>query len=215
MVNMPNADTLPTYDDRTGPCPRCGRAANFQAFAEHRLQPPDSTQSERVVLLRCMGCRVATVVVEQLRPDDGGWVGIHWWPTPGTGQLDPGVSPAVASAYEEGMRCLAAGAPRAAAVMFRRALAEIVADKGSADARAGGTLFEQLTTTEPEGSLHPSLVEWAKETRVLVNAGADPSALASVSQLEAADLARFTRQMIEVVYEVPARILRARTLRDG
>jgi hypothetical protein len=48
-----------------------------------------------------------------------------------------------------------------------------------------------------------------------VNAGADPSALASVSQLEAADLARFTRQMVEVVYEVPARILRARTLRDG
>jgi hypothetical protein len=99
--------------------------------------------------------------------------------------------------------------------MFRRALAEMVEDKGSAGAREETTLSGQLTTIEPDGSLHPGLVEWAKETRVLVDAATDRGAVASVSQLEAADLARFTRQMIEVVYEVPARILRARTLRDG
>ena len=160
-----------------------------------------------------MGCRDSLVVIE--RWVDGEWSGVHWWPTPGSGSLDPSVPVAVASAYDEGMRALAIAAPRAAVVMFRGALAEIVGDKGSATAQAKGTLYEQLKVMDTDGTLHPSLVDWAKEIRVLGNVGAHPSSLGTVTVADASDLGHLVAQMINVLYETPARIARTRAARTA
>jgi hypothetical protein len=167
---------------------------------------------ERVTVLQCMGCRDATIVVEKVI-SVGAWTGVHWWPVPGAGTLDPAVPDAVASAYDEGSRCLAVQADRGAVVMFRGALAEIVTNKGSAAAQAKGTLFNQLDQMAQDGTLHPSLIEWAKEIRVLGNAGAHPNTLAPVSHDDATDLSQLTRRMIEMLYELPARIDRSRQTR--
>jgi hypothetical protein len=77
------------------------------------------------------------------------------------------------------------------------------------------TLYDKLEQMSQDGSLHPSLVEWAKEIRLIGNAAAHPDALDPVSDEEAADLARLCRQLLNVIYEVPARIARNRAARGS
>jgi hypothetical protein len=165
-----------------------------------------------------MGCQDSVSVVEQLVRTGGNgkpdvFEGIHWWPLAGEQDLDPDIPPEVGSAYSEGIRALSVKAARAAIVMFRGMLAQVVADKGSAAAKAKYSLYDKLVQMSQDGSLHPSLVEWAREIRVIGNAAAHPEALAPVSDEEAADLARLCRQLLEFMYEVPARIARNRAAR--
>jgi hypothetical protein len=99
--------------------------------------------------------------------------------------------------------------------MFRGMLGAVVRDKGGEAARQASKLVQQLKAMEQEGTLHPSLVEWAAEIRLVGNAGAHPDELEPVDQAEAADLARLCRDLITVVYETPARIRRARQQRPA
>jgi hypothetical protein len=212
-----NPESLPDSSDQGGPCPRCGRIAAFQWTGASTTLKPDN--SERVVGMACMGCKDSIVVVERkVRVQANGhpvYEGIHWWPLPGFGDLDPGIPPEVASAYSEGMRALSVKAERAAVVMFRGMLAQVVADKGSPAAQTKNSLYAKLEQMNQDGSLHPSLVEWAREIRVIGNAAAHPDALDPVSDEEAADLARLCRQLLNVIYEVPARIARNRAARGS
>jgi hypothetical protein len=209
-------ESLPDSADLGGPCLRCGRAAAFLFRGGTPLTP---SSSERAAVLECMGCGDSIVVVERLL-DAGGpgvpptYEGLHWWPTPGTADLDPDIPAQVESAYEEGMRALSVKAPRAAAVMFRGMLAQVVLDKGTEAAKAKHTLYDRLNQMSQDGSLHPSLVEWASEIRLLGNAAAHPDSLEPVSEQEATDLSRLCRQLLNVIYEVPARISRSRAARS-
>jgi predicted lysophospholipase L1 biosynthesis ABC-type transport system permease subunit len=89
-------------------------------------------------------------------------------------------------------------------------LTAVVRDKGSEAAQQAPNLYQQLQDMEREGMLHPSLVEWAAEIRLVGNAGAHFDELAPVDQTEATALARLCRHLLTVVYETPARIRRAR-----
>jgi Domain of unknown function (DUF4145) len=129
---------------------------------------------------------------------------------PGIGDLDPDVPEEVGSAFAEGMRALSANCPRAAVVMLLRMLAAVVRDQGSEDAQRVSSLYGQLKAMEQAGTLHPSLVEWATEIRLVGTAGAHFDELEPVNRAEAADLARLCRHLITVVYETPARTRRAR-----
>ncbi len=209
-------DSLPDTSDLNGPCPRCARNAAFQVVFQTIPLKPDG--SEQSVVLMCMGCKESSVVVERrIDPQAGAIIyeGMHWWPIPGSADLDPDIPEQVASAYSEGMRVLSVKAPRAAAVMFRGMLAQIVANTGSPAAQAKNSLYDKLAQMSLDGSLHPSLVEWAKEIRLIGNAAAHPDALDPVSEQEAAELGRLCRQFLNVVYEVPARITRSRTIRGA
>ncbi|WP_091461656.1 DUF4145 domain-containing protein [Micromonospora inyonensis] len=135
---------------------------------------------------------------------------LHWWPVPGAAHLDPAVPENVAGAYDEGVRCLAVQAPRAAAVMFRSMLAFIVADKGSEQARQKRGLKARLEQMAREGTLHPSLASWAATIKDLGNGGAHPDELPEPTQAEAEEMGRLCRRVIDLVYETDARIQRAR-----
>jgi hypothetical protein len=209
-------ESLPDSGDLGGLCPRCGRIAAFELQGGDVALKPNG--SERAIVVKCMGCGDSVVVVERrtvVLPDGRGvaYEGIHWWPFAGLGDLDPDVPVHVCSAYSEGMRALSVKAARAAVVMFRGMLAQVVADKGSTTAQAKNTLYAKLEQMSQEGSLHPSLVEWAQEIRLIGNAAAHPDALDPVSDEEAADLARLCRQLLSFIYEVPARIARNRAAR--
>jgi Domain of unknown function (DUF4145) len=221
----PDPDRLPTSSDPSGPCPRCGRLSNFGLRVTHpvtvdRSQPiiqgtPYPPVTEQVAVLECMGrgCGQLVLVVERIvTPGNPSSVheGIHWWPAPGAADLDPDIPKPVAAAFSEGMRALSANCPRAAAVMFGGTLTEVVRDKGSEAARRAPTLFQQLKAMEQENTLHPSLIDWAHEIRLVRNAGAHFDELEPVDQAEAADLARLCRHLITTIYETPARIRRAR-----
>jgi Domain of unknown function (DUF4145) len=175
------------------PCPRCGRLSNFTCIASAPLHysgeralgraGDDRLFDEQVSVLACQGCRNNIVVVEEelvggKRRRDGfktggicQWRGVHWWPTPGSTPADPDVPQVVANTIAEGLRCLAVKAPRAAVVMFRGALAEIVSDKGSPDAHTKRNLAQQLEQMKADGDLDRTIAEWAAGVRIIGNAG--------------------------------------------
>jgi hypothetical protein len=138
------------------------------------------------------------------------WEPIHWWPTPGAGVLDPEVPPTIAGAYDEAMRCLAIQAYRATVVMCRGMLAYVVEDQGSDEVRTKKSLAAQLRQMSVDGSLHTSLANWADHVRLLGNVGAHPNELGLVTAEEATELTKLCRQLLTVLYEVPASIDRAR-----
>lgn len=232
-------EELPDATFPYGPCPRCGRHSNFTALDALPLTySPNSFHVgqdgqhvpdviDRVAVLKCTGCHNNVAVVEQQciggiawrdsRQNTGGlqeWQGIHWWPAPGMTDNDPDVPEAVRSAIAEGTRSLAVRAPRAAVVMFRGGLAEIVSDRGSAAAQQKNSLYAQLKQMSDEHALDPSLSEWAKEIRVLGNAGAHPNQLQPVEMGDAKALERLMDSLVEYLYRVPAKLARSRAARS-
>ena len=142
--DLPDPDSLPDSSDPNGPCPRCGRVANFEIYGSHSVTfdkggyavgpaGHERIDRERVSVLECSGCHDRIVVIEALLPGAGvvRWRGFHWWPPPGGGNLGTAVPAAVAAAYGEGMRCLSANGPNGAVAMFRTAMSLIVDEKGS------------------------------------------------------------------------------------
>lgn len=216
-----------------GPCPRCQRASNFKvvgtapvSYTDQYIASPGGgtgqrLHDEQMAILQCQGCTQNTVVIEEQyvggrRARDGGrsgaveWRGIHWWPTPGARTDDPDVPSAVASSVAEAERCRSVNSPRAAAVMFRGALAEIVTAKGSVAARDKRSLAAQLKQMAADGALDANLADWADHVRVLGNAGAHPNELEPVTSEEADDLSRLVHALIDYLFIHPARVQRAR-----
>lgn len=209
-------DSLPTPGDPSGPCPWCGRVSNFDV----QVHPPLAWRStsdfggmtietHQLSTLRCLGCQRGTVVVT-----DNLAQGIHWYPAPGMGTLDKQVNPGVASAYDEGMRCLSIGANRAAAVMFRSSLSLFVKDKGDEKAEDERHLKNALKHMKNSGDLHKSLWDWADHLNQIGNEGAHPEDYDEVTKQEAEGLGKFVRQVIHLEYEMPARLLRDQGLLD-
>ncbi len=189
-------EELPDSSFPYGPCPRCGRLSNFTA---KRIAPVtfDTTgayfhdasgvaerpHDEQLSVLECQGCRQNVVVIEEQyiggrRKRGGGhsgvvqWRGIHWWPTPGMRPQDPDIPADVAEGIAEATRCLAVRSPRAAAVMFRGALGQVVTSRGSEVAKGKANLAGQLAQMAADRDLDPTLADWAAHIRVLGNAAA-------------------------------------------
>lgn len=205
-----NPDTLPLPHDPHGPCPWCGRVSNFDVKHFDPLAGKTSSHvswiaTHRVAILKCSGCNRGTLVVT-----DQAGNGRIWYPAPGMGTLDPEVDPAVASAYDEGMRCLSIGANRAAAVMFRSALHLFVKDKGNEKATKERFLKPALKEMKNSGDLHKSLWDWADHLNQLGNEGAHPEDYDDVTEDEAKALGVFVRHLIKHEYEMPAQLVRAR-----
>lgn len=222
----PNPDRLPDSSDPNGPCPRCGRVANFQScgvadvtfkhggYATNRSGTIERLASQRVAILECSGCNDRIVVIEDelVGGQRGGragtitWEGVHWWPTPGAQSLAPSVPPKVASAYGEGVRCISANAPNGAVAMFRTAMTWIVADKGSEAAKGKKDLKDKVKQTVADGGLGAAVGDWIDHVRLYGNAGVHPDLFGDVSLEEAKDAARLTETLIELLYITPAKI---------
>lgn len=210
---MTDPDSLPTTADPTGRCPRCGRVSNFEYAGKLTTDVDAQNQPwESVTALRCMGCHRGTIVIEKRDPN-GTMAPLHWWPPGDEDPVDPVVPAGVASFFDEGRRALSVHATRAAVVMFRAALAEVVTAVGSTRAQARSSLYDQLSQMEAEGAIHPQLLEWAKDVRLLGSVDARPNSLGQVGDEDAGELGRLVKQLIEVLFEVPARIARARAHR--
>lgn len=141
------------------------------------------------------------------------WRGVHWWPTPGAGSFDPAVPAPIAAAFDEAVRCLSAGAPNGAAALLRNALALIVADKGSAAAKAKRDLSDKIKQMIKDGGALGALGDWAEHVNLYGNAGAHPEVYGNVTPGEAKDAAALARSMIELLYEAPAKFARRRAER--
>lgn len=217
-----DSDSLPDSNDPNGPCPRCGRIAHFnpigQAPLDYRrgvvLSNGQHLPNQRVSVFICNACGRGILVVEDeyvggVKGGNSGassWKGSFWWPTPGSGSLGPDVPTKVADAYDEGQRCVSAGAPNGAVAMFRTAMTWIVDDKGSPTAKSKGDLKGKVRQMVADGGLASTLGDWADHIRLYGNAGVHPDLFGDVSLDEAKDVARLTETLIELLYITPARI---------
>jgi hypothetical protein len=230
-------DTPPDSSDPAGACPRCGRVSNFTLIGAVPVTfagggytitfegEQERIDSQRAAILECSGCRARIVVIEDKYVGNeraegfrGGGVinyrGIWWWPPPGVGDLEAAIPVEISDAYSEGVRAMWARAPRGAAVMFRRTLEAIVKTSGSAAAQAAATknLAAGVSAMAEEGALDRNLAEWAKEIRLVGNVGGHFDPIDDVTQEEADNLARLLRELLRYLYEMPARIGRARKI---
>jgi hypothetical protein len=149
VVPASNPDTAPDSSDLSGICPRCGRASNFEllgslpvtfggAYSTDQQGRHVWSDLDRVSVVKCRGCGQGTAVVEEQwvgeLPAREGWgqggalyyKGVHWWPPPGSADLDEAIPEGLRDSYAEGMRSIAARAPRGASVMLRRTVEGIV-----------------------------------------------------------------------------------------
>jgi len=202
-----NPDTLPTSRDPSGTCPRCGRVSNFTP--EQSLNLRSSVES--VTPLRCQDCRDAIIVVEAFGHLDGvsKWRGVHWWPKPGHLEDAADVPTNLASAFQEGVRCVGVEAPHAAVAMFRNALSQIVQDKGSEEARKKRTLNDAVKQMADDRTLHDGFKEWADHVRTVGNAGAHQETWDEIPLEQAQELQDLVKHLIDTLYVQPAKLRRA------
>jgi Domain of unknown function (DUF4145) len=208
-------DRLPDTSDPSGPCPRCGRPSNFGLHATFPLTykvgivavthegRSQRVPAQQVAVLECAYCQQNIVVIETVGNGPGGH-GFHWWPTPGGGTMGPEVHEGVSQAYGEGVRCMSANAPNGAAAMFRTALAYLVEDKGSEQAKSKRDLKDKIRQLAKDGGLPSSLVDWANHVRLYGNAAAHPDVYGEVSIQEAQEIANLIKTLVEVIYVLPA-----------
>lgn len=216
-------DGPPDGSHLSGLCPRCERLSSFQVLGSIPLTfdggyllghggSRTPTYYEQMTVLICRHCEQGvSVVEEQLHDgksrDEGGrtgvitWRGIHWWPLPGAA-AHPAVPTAIASAFEEAVVAHSANCPRACAVMARRTLEAIADDKG----QTTGTLAKRLEALSQAGLLHPALVGWAREVRLVGNTGAHFDPIDDVSKEDAAQLVRFTSELLRFLYILPSEL---------
>jgi hypothetical protein len=219
----------PDSNNLTGICPNCNLPSTFEHRGERRvsaaqaqrwlLNPNANNMSlKRVVVYQCRACHEGCVVVEQASVvnNQRRFEGIHWWPPPGAAQIDKSIPPELADAYREGMRCLGAASPHAAAVMYRRTIEGIVRDKGSEKAVKqldNSDLPGALKIMAKEHALDATLADWAEDVRGLGNVGGHFDPLEEVNVEQATDLAHLVRQILRYLYEEPARRQRLRDSR--
>ncbi len=222
---------LPDSTLSHGLCPRCQKQSSFDVVgtqavtfdpdlfvAERGGGPPTPIPVDQVSILYCRNCKQGTVVIEEQCVADrswrepktgksgGGvitWRGIHWWPAADT-QISPDVPVQIAEVFQEAVRAMHAECPRAAAAMARRTLEAITVDKGETK----GVLADRLKNLATNGVLVPTLADWAKQVRLVGNAGAHFDPIDSVSKKDAKDLISFVRELLRYLYELPADLAR-------
>lgn len=207
-------DSLPTSSDPSGTCPRCRRTSNFVTEKLFPLQTGNSVRlAQQVVVLKCQGCLSCSIAIEEHRtvPLGGNmmtsrWVPLYWWPTPGAAVDLHDVPGDVASAYEEGVRCVSVEAPHAAVAMFRNALAQIVQNKGSEAAKEARTLDAAIKQMTKDRDLYGMFEQWATQIRTWGNAGAHQEAYEPVTLEDAKELQNLTLAMIKYLYIEPANL---------
>ncbi|WP_431815705.1 DUF4145 domain-containing protein [Gordonia jacobaea] len=100
-------------------------------------------------------------------------------------------------------------APNAAVAMFRNALAQIVQDKGSDEAKKKSTLNEAVKQMVTDRTLHDGFKEWADHVRKVGNAGAHQESWSEIPIDQAQELCELVKHLIDTLYVQPGRIRRA------
>ena len=215
-----NHEGSPDSTHPAGLCPRCEKQSSFDPvgplpltfdgnYAVERDGQQTPTFHQRAVVLICRNCHQGVVVLEEqwvgehraIERKGGGsvsWKGFHWWPLVG-GTLHQAVPTPITGAYNEAALALSANCPRAAAVMARRTLEAIAADKGE----TSGDLAKRLANMTAKGLLYPTLADWSKEVRLIGNVGAHFDPINDVSPTDARQLIGFIRDLTNYLYGLP------------
>lgn len=174
-----------------------------EAVAQGR-EPDEGDIGTCLFLVRCSNCNGA-VLVEQWM-ETGPWDHEGFLTSPETLwpkeqlTISPLVPDDLQRAYEEARTCFTARAYMAAAVMVRRTLEGVCAERG---VRAK-VLMKALQELRDTGMIDGRLFDWAQALRVLGNQGAHFSG-EEVSREDAADALALCEALLDYIYVLSVR----------
>jgi len=196
-------------------CPHCGARTHFVMISNEHYHAKNRDQYNYVVF-RCKPCTKLILKVfhskqnpysKEQNLETDGWVEKH--PKTKVNADDKFVEyvpEEVTLDYEEGLRCLSASSPRAAASMFRRSLQVALIELGADQQK---DLIDQIKSTS---RLTDDLKDWAHNIRIFGNWGAHPQKdkLKDIDMTKAREVREFIDEFFNYVYVMPGKVATAR-----
>ncbi|HTD24537.1 MAG TPA: DUF4145 domain-containing protein [Terriglobales bacterium] len=188
----------------SGICPHCETKSYFQPVATYREQ---AHPRRMVSAAQCQSCKEYVLVIGSQQP--GGTQSpfnlssVFPIGKPND-RVDESVPAMVKEDFAEALRCQWIRAYKACVVMCGRAIQTSALALGA----KGSRLVDQIDDLHKSGKITESLRDFAHEVRLVRNDGAHPDkdGLADVTPEDAMDVIEFTRQYLEHVYIMPAKL---------
>lgn len=193
-------------------CPFCGALVNFTLEHQSPDLPPAlvqagfSPQHFRLLVLRCNNERCAMTIMALASPDSRL---VKIWPESPDGKAFPDVPDHIAQAADEAYRCFSINALRAATLLARSVIEATAKAKGI----TGGNLVKKIDDMQAAGFIRPDVAEGAHEVRYLGNDMAHGDFVQPVDADEAELALTLMAEVLEEVFQAPARIAGARAKR--
>lgn len=136
---------------------------------------------------------------------------LSWIPAVGEGKDFPDVPSGIAAAADEAYRCLSIGASRAALLLARRVVESTAKDRGI----TSGTLVAKIDALCEQEEAPVLIKESAHEIRSIGNEVAHGDLDDDVTQEDANDVLRFMDELLNAIYQQPARLAAYRAQRQA
>lgn len=189
-------------------CWNCGVKAHHATFGDPTVTPG----GQRFFLaFQCDECGVlslgeahyqnaslSTVKGVMQRPD----ASLVWHPASALGKDYPDVPTHIASAASEAHTCHSVNAYRAAILMARAVVEATAKDKGI----KSGQLHSKIEQLYDAGHVRELVKETAHEIRFMGNDMAHGDFVTDVDEVDSADVIAFMDEVLEEVYQAPARV---------
>lgn len=185
-----------------------------------RLDPLLNTKQDRAyAAYRCDECGVLTLgwtvpypgnspaTKERLLQSEH----VTWLPEVYSGKDFPDVPTHIGEAANEAHTCYSAQAYRAAILMARAVVEATAKDKGVAT----GTLAAKIDELHAQGHVRELIKDTAHEIRFLGNNMAHGDFVVEVTEDEAVDVLFFMDELLDEVYQAPARVQSRRAARQA
>lgn len=204
-------------------CGRCGRLAYMEPASGLHLTP-NGDQSLFEAVYKCPKCKRLNLASEYkwhaasepmtlgaTNAGDFEWADPDWIPRLGEKQEFPDVPSHIADAASEATLCLSLGADRAVGSLARAVVEATAKDKQA----AGGNLAARIDSLRADGHIREHTKEQAHEIRHFGNDMAHGDFADPVTPEEAAEIIGLMSEILNEVYQSPARVARVRSAREN
>ncbi|MBZ5533883.1 MAG: DUF4145 domain-containing protein [Acidobacteriia bacterium] len=190
-----------------GECPHCQSKAAFMTVGEPFQEGTPNTLPIRMIgAARCVACNkyiLAIVRSDVTTSSQIYHICDEYYPLGAPNQdLEKSIPEDVAEDFREAIRCQWVKAYRACVVMCRRAIQSSVITLNA----KGKNLVEQIDDLASKGTITQPLREFAHEIRLAGNVGAHADGLDDTKDSDAEDIVAFTREYLDHVYVMPAKL---------
>jgi hypothetical protein len=195
-------------------CPHCKATATFTRRWSNSIASRDGDIDPDKPLVFCETCDNCQSPICGVYPAGGTLEDIPWvWPEAIPHEkIYPDVPNTIANAAAEAHKALDAQAARASVMMARAVVEAIAKDKGITQ----GKLISKIDQLKAVGHISESMKEAAHEIRLVANEVAHSDILDEpISPKDAAEVVELMDDLLERVYQEPAKVARVRASREA
>lgn len=189
-------------------CWNCQTKSHHTAFGSVTKVPDDLRYFLSFVCDECGVLSVAELWDHSVSPSSAKSVmdapdsAVVWHPANALGKDFPDVPGHIAAAASEAHTCHSVNAYRSAILMSRAVVEATAKDKGV----TSGTLAAKIAQLETDGFVRALIKDTADEIRFLGNDMAHGDFVTAVDEVDSADVLAFMDEVLEEVYQAPARV---------